>query len=85
MFDWNLEEIERQFALYTPQGIGPTLEYRNYKTKVLPKPPQSHKPKPETYHRLYGVSPQFPWSLRHNPKVSSHYFHFPHSIRYATE
>ena len=28
MFDWNLEEIERQFALYTPQGIGPTLEYR---------------------------------------------------------
>lgn len=50
MFDWNLEEIERQFALYTPQGIGPTLEYRKLededaaKTRprlVIVKPPQS--------------------------------------------
>lgn len=50
MFDWNLDEIARWFTLYTPQGIGPTLEYRKLededaaKTRprlVVVKPPQS--------------------------------------------
>lgn len=50
MFDWNLDEIARWFTLYTPQGIGPTLEYRKLededaaKTRprlVIVKPPQS--------------------------------------------